>query len=772
MGANRLTNGAERAIRLACHGAKMLGHSYLGSGHLLLALTQLPSTGQLLGACGFRTEQARSALVAALGKGEPLDKLPQGIGGSAVQMIAGAAKEAAAFRCQQVSEVHLLLSLVRRRDTTACRILLDSGICLDAVFTMAAETAALQTQKQEGAKMQNSRLLEQFGQDMVEQAAFAEPVIGRSREIDAVIGVLCRKNKNNPALIGEPGVGKTAIVEGLAQRMAAGNVPEQLFGKRLISLDIASLIAGTKYRGEFEERIRDIVAEVRKNKNIILFVDEMHTLCGAGAAEGAIDAANLIKPALGRGELQLIGATTLDEYRKYVEKDAALERRFRPVTVAEPTEPETEEILRGVRPALERHHGVAISDEAVAAAVSLSCRYLPERFLPDKALDLLDESAANVRIASSGPMTAKRLQLEQQIHAAVQNGKYEKAAQLQDKVERFRRESGKRSVRAADVAQALSQRTGIPTGTLNRTEREHLLGLEAVLHQSVIGQDAAVRQVCDAVRRGKSGLADSRRPIAAILLTGPSGVGKTELCKALAEAVYGRRDAMIRLDMSEYMEKISVSRLIGAPPGYVGHENGGELTEKVRRRPYSLILLDELEKAHHDVINILLQVMEDGVLTDAVGRRIDFRNTLIVMTSNLGDHSRGCKEIGFSKQTEQAEIPPQVRAHFSPEFLGRIDCVAQMEALNVQELTRIAAKQLAEAAARAEKAGVQLRVAPETAAAIAARCGEKQSGARQIRHTIQQTVENPAAALLLQTERQPKRICVGVMGGEITVTEA
>lgn len=769
MGTNRLTGGAERAIRLACHSAKMLGHSYLGSGHLLLALTQLPSTGQILGSCGLSMEAARTALIAALGRGAPLCKLPQGIGTHAAALIAGAADEAALLKCPRVSEVHLLLALVRQQRCTGYAILHGCGVSPNMVFTMAAETAVLQNQTREVPKMQNLRLLEQFGQDMVELAASMEPVIGRSREIDGVISVLCRKSKNNPALIGEPGVGKTAIVEGLAQRMAAGTVPEQLYGKRLIALDIASLIAGTKYRGEFEERIRDIVAEVRKNKNVILFVDEMHTLCGAGAAEGAIDAANLMKPALGRGEIQLIGATTLDEYRKYIEKDAALERRFRPVIVAEPSEQETEEILRGVRPVLERHHGVAISDEAITAAVKLSCRYLSERFLPDKALDLLDESAANVRIAASGPMSAKRLQLEQQIHTAVQNGKYEKAALLQDKVERFRRESGKSSVRTADVAQALSDRTGIPVGTMTRTEREHLLGLEAVLQQSVIGQEQAVHQVCDAVRRGKSGLADGQRPVAAILLTGPSGVGKTELCKALAEAVYGRRDAMIRLDMSEYMEKFSVSRLIGAPPGYVGHENGGELTEKVRRRPYSLILLDELEKAHHDVTNILLQVLEDGILTDAVGRRVDFRNTLIVMTSNLGGQSRSCQEIGFSKQALPSAIPAELRERFAPEFLGRIDCVAQMKPLGEQELTKIAAKQLQEVTARAAAAGTELQVAAAVAGEIAARCREKQSGARQIRHTIQQSVESPLALLLLQAEPQPKRVRVSLAHGEITV---
>lgn len=604
--------------------------------------------------------------------------------------------------------------------------------------------------------MQNTKLLEVFGQDMVEKAEMMEPVFGRQRELDEVISVLCRKNKNNPALVGEPGVGKTAIVEGLAQRMAAGNVPEQLLGKRLISLDIASLIAGTKYRGEFEERIRDIIAEVRRNRNIILFIDEMHTLCGAGAADGAIDAANLIKPALGRGEMQMIGATTLQEYRKYIEKDAALNRRFRQVTVAEPSMEETEEILHGICPSLERHHGVAISCEAVTAAVQLSCRYMPDRFLPDKALDLLDESAAQVRMFASAPASSRSLRLEQQIHAAVQSGKYEKAAQLQNKLERCRRASGRCHVRPMDVARALSARTGIPVGSLTRPEREQLMQLEQVLRRSVIGQDEAVEKVCRAVRRGKAGLADGNRPIAAILLTGPTGVGKTELCKALAEAVYGRRDAMIRLDMSEYMEKISSSRLIGAPPGYVGHENGGELTEQVRRHPYSLILLDELEKAHPDVTNLLLQVMEDGHLTDSTGRKVDFRNTLLVMTSNLG--SRCGRGIGFDSPMDAASAA--LEQHFSPEFLGRIDAIAFMEPLSSEQLSAIAEKQLSELTGRAERLGLHLTVGPTVAPLIARRCRGSQSGARQIRHLIQQLVEDPVSSLLLQNERDDISITV------------
>lgn len=769
MGVNKLTGGAEKTIRLACSGARLLGHSYLGSGHLLLALTQLPVTGQIFSAAGLDAPKVRRALVERIGQGTPLQKLPQGIGSSTVKIITGAVEEAAVMGCEEVGEVQLLLAILRLPRTMAYKIIRDCGVSVDAVFTAAVETATLQKKSKEAQAMQNTRLLEQFGQDMVELAGSMEPVIGRQKEIDAVIGVLCRKNKNNPALVGEPGVGKTAIVEGLAQRMAAGNVPDQLFGKRLIAIDIASLIAGTKYRGEFEERVRDIVAEVRKNKNVILFIDEMHTICGAGAAEGAIDAANLMKPALGRGELQMIGATTLDEYRKYVEKDAALERRFRPVRVDEPSREETEEILRGVRLGLEQHHGVSISDEAIHAAVSLSCRYLPELFLPDKALDLLDESAARVRMQVSSPVTTTRLQLERQIHAAVQSGKYEKAAQLQEKMERCKQQSGRKSLLAADVADTLSGRTGIPVGTLTQTERQHLRNLEQELHRFVVGQDTAVQQVCDAVRRGKSGLADANRPVAAILLMGPTGVGKTELCKALAQAVYGNREAMIRLDMSEYMEKFSVSRLIGAPPGYVGHENGGELTEKVRRKPYSLILLDELEKAHPDVCNLLLQVMEDGILTDTVGRRVDFRNTLIVMTSNLC--SRPEQAIGFSKQNGQTAIPAQLKAAFPPEFLGRIDCIAQMQPLTGEQMREIAGKQLSELTRRVAQNGINLAVSEEIAPWLAGQCHGQESGARQIRHAIQKQVETPLAARLLQYDELPQQLRITLREDALSIEE-
>lgn len=575
------------------------------------------------------------------------------------------------------------------------------------------------------------KLLEQFAQDMAERATVADPVIGRARELDEIIGILCRKNKNNPALIGEPGVGKTAIVEELARRIAAGRVPPQIADKRLFTLDMASLVAGTKYRGEFEERVRDLLAEVKKAGNIILFVDEMHTIIGAGSAEGAIDASNIIKPALGRGELQMIGATTRSEYRKFIEKDAALDRRFRQVSIAEPTAEQAEEILRGLRPGLELFHRVQIPDAAISAAVSYAVRYLPERCLPDKAIDLLDESAAA---------------------ASMQQRNSPKALQ----------------VTAQAVAEAVSLRTGIPAGKLARQERAGLLDLEQRLKKQIIGQDAAVARVAAAVRRGRSGLADGSRPVAAILLAGPTGVGKTALCKALAAEVYGSEQALIRLDMSEYMEKHTVSRLLGAPPGYVGHGEGGELTEKVRTKPYSLVLFDELEKAHTDVTGILLQVFEDGRLTDATGRTVDFRNTLIVMTTNAGGSAQSTCAMGFAGREDDTLLQKQLQAHFSPELLGRIDAVACFHRLGAGELETIAAGLLEETVRRAAKAGAELRVDRKAAAWISARCHGK-GGARELRHIVQTAVEDPLADLLLRSDGAPVSAQLVCIGNKLTV---
>lgn len=610
--------------------------------------------------------------------------------------------------------------------------------------------------------MQSMRLLEQFGINMVEQAEQYSPMIGREQELSSLICILCRKTKNNPALIGEPGVGKTAIVEGLAKRMADGQVPPPLVGKRLIALSMASLIAGTKYRGEFEERVRDILSEIQRNPNVILFVDEMHTLCGAGAAEGAIDASNLLKPALGRGELQMIGATTFREYHRYIEKDAALERRFCTIRIEEPTTQQTQNILFGLRPGLERHHAMPISDEAIHAAIELSCRYIPGRFLPDKALDLLDGSAAQKRLSAPKEPKPHRL-LSEQIHTAVQAGNYERAALLQNRLELSRHKEPPKELSREDILCGLSLSSGIPLQTLSESECQRLNSLEAVLQQKIVGQEAAVKAVCDAIRLGRSGLCEKHRPIASILLIGPSGVGKTAICKALTEAVFGDMDAMIRLDMSEYMEKFSSTRLIGSPPGYIGCEDGGELTEKVRRKPYSVILLDEIEKAHRDVTNLLLQVMEDGVLTDSAGQRVSFCNTILIMTSNLG--AQETSEIGFGS-TGAADALRAVRAHFSPEFLGRLDATVCLPPLRQDSMQKIAALQLSELSARAKERGVDLRISARLPEVICARCSASHGGARQIRHLLRNELESPLAQLLLSGVHS---VCADADGSKIVL---
>ena len=604
------------------------------------------------------------------------------------------------------------------------------------------------------------KLLEQFSEDMLQKAGTMEPVIGREREIETVIGILCRKHKNNPALVGEPGVGKTAIAEGLAQRMACGNVPPQLKNKRLISLNMANLVAGTKYRGEFEERLRDVLAEIRRSGDVILFVDEMHTIVGAGAAEGAIDAANIFKPALGRGELQLLGATTREEYRKYIEKDAALERRFRPVAVEEPTREDTLTILRALKPGLELHHHLRIRDDALQAAVGLSVRYLPELFLPDKAIDLVDEAAARVRLGRGGShMAAPRQELEQQLHEAVREKQFELAAQLRDRMQSLASictPAPESCVTAQDIAWAVSERTGIPVGRLTASRRQQLLELEKALSRRVVGQQPAVTAVAEAVRRGFCGIREANRPVASLLFAGPTGVGKTELCRALAEEMYGSKDAFLRLDMTEYMEKQSVSRLLGAPPGYVGYEEGGKLTEAVRRRPYCLVLFDEVEKAHRDVTGVLLQIMEEGELTDATGRRVSFKNAIVVMTCNIGGQVQG-DGLGFSPAGRDGQTEQLLRQSFSPEFLGRLDRVVHFRSLEKEDFVQIAADLLERLRCRVAAAGIDLCLAPELPEILSLAC-KQQGGARQLRHLLQEKLEAPLAELLLQAEETPETV--------------
>lgn len=757
----RYDESALGVLALAGRFARALGHSYVGSTHILLALSQEPGlAGHLMRASGMQTQLLEAAIRLLHGSGSPTLPLPQGWTVQARKILRGAALEAKYRKEKNVGAGHILLSLLRRQKHGAAELLMLAGVDTQVLFTAVVDAMDLASQtgksKKEGS---STKLLEQFSEDLVAKAAAMEPVIGREREIETVIGILSRKNKNNPALIGEPGVGKTAIAEGLAQRMAAGNVPPQLREKRLISLNMANLVAGTKYRGEFEERLRDVLAEIRRSGDVILFVDEMHTIVGAGAAEGAIDAANIFKPALGRGELQMLGATTLTEYRKFIEKDPALDRRFRPVLVDEPDQMATLQILMGLKPGLERHHGIPISREAMEEAVRLSVRYLPDLYLPDKAVDLLDEGASHARMEELHAGRGLRKDLEEKLNEAVRESRFEAAAELRDKMQRINatpRERKRRTVTAADIAWAVSGRTGIPVGRLTADERKRLLMLEENLASRVMGQEQAVRTVAQTLRRGLGGFRDEKRPIASMLFTGPTGVGKTELCRALAEELYGSKEAMLRLDMTEYMEKQSVSRLIGAPPGYVGYEEGGKLTEAVRRRPYCLVLLDELEKAHPDVWGILLQIMEEGVLTDANMRHVSFRNTIVVMTCNVGGQIRS-DGLGFRPAGREGETETALRQCFTPEFLGRLDQIVCFQPLTAQAMEAITGKYLQELTQRGKAAGVELQLPEELASVLQSRSGGK-AGARQLRKCIQEQVEAPLAAFLLQSEKKPATV--------------
>ena len=749
--------------------AVKLGHGQVGTEHLLTALLMADGSHacQLLRRYGWQAEAVRRLL----DKGTPGLPLPQGLSPMAVQVLAGAAEEARQARVSEITPEHLLTALLRQQ-CTALRLLKENGTDPDDVFTDLYLSPHTATEPAVERRMV-MRLLEQFCDDMVERAGSMDPVIGRQQEIDAVIGILSRKNKNNPALIGEPGVGKTAVVEGLAQRMAAGKVPEQLQGKKLMSLNMASVLAGTKYRGEFEERVRDILAEIKRSGNVILFVDEMHTLVGAGSAEGAIDAANLLKPALGRGEIQVIGATTLEEYRKHIEKDAALERRFRPVLVKEPTKEETMAMLEGLRPGLERHHKVRIGKQAMEAAVELSCRYLCDHCLPDKAVDLLDEAAARAANRTGGDraLEERGKKINRELAQAVRENRFEQAAELRDALQRLLRQQrglfGKTVLEEEDIAFVVSQRTGIPLGRVTSSEKERLLRLSHDLCESVFGQDQAVEEVSAAVCRGRMGLADGARPVASMLFLGPTGVGKTALCKALARCVFGSVDAMVRLDMSEYMEHHAVSRLIGAPPGYVGHGDGGELTEKVRRRPYCVVLLDEVEKAHRDVQGLLLQVMEDGVLTDSMGRHVNFRNAIVVMTSNLGSTDRGMEQVGFLAGGGSG-AQKALKEFFNPEFLGRLDCVVEFQPLSEESMQAVARQALAQSAHRAEKAGAVLMIDGSVPGHLARMCLKRSGGAREVRRLIRSQIETPVARNLLEADRGVE-LRVLVEQGEILV---
>ena len=811
----RFTQRAQTALMLAQTCAAELGHGYVGSEHLLLGLAREEQgmAARVLRTAGLSSETIRAAIAGMVGVGAPGGQPSQGLTPRCKKIIELALAQSARLGCSYVGTEHLLLGILQEGDGVAARVIADSGV--DARRLYGDVMAALggdgvsfyrgpgrpRSERDFAEGGRDTKLADQFSKDLTRLAAghLLDPVVGRDREIRRVIQILSRRTKNNPALIGEPGVGKTAIAEGLALRIAAGDVPDELRRKRLLSLDLSSMVAGTKYRGEFEERVKNILAEVRRAGNIILFIDELHTIVGAGSAEGAIDAANIIKPALGRGELQVIGATTVDEYRKYIEKDAALERRFQPVTVAEPDLQTAAAILRGVRDRYEAHHKLTISDQAIEAAVALSARYIGDRRLPDKAIDLIDEAASRVRMERLATPPALR-QLEERAEQAcrekeeaIRNQNFEKAAMLRDAEADFRRElelkkaalrAGQQtgSVSPEDVAAVVAEWTGVPVTTLTREESQRLMGLEEELHRQVVGQDEAVKAVAKAVRRGRVGLKEPGRPTGVFLFLGPTGVGKTELCKALAAALFGSAAALLRFDMSEYMERHTVSRLMGAPPGYVGHEEGGQLTEKVRRRPYSLVLFDEIEKAHQDIWGILLQIMEDGVLTDAQGRRTDFRNTVVVMTSNVGAARIAGKggRLGFRPAAAGETRPPdELRAAvledlkkvFRPEFLNRVDETIVFRQLNREEIRAIAGRMLRNVAERMERLGVSLRVTDQALDLLSRQGFEPDYGARPLRRTIRAQVEDPVAELLLSGAlTRGGRAVVDVDGDALTVT--
>ena len=795
MSENKFTPRAEEALRLSQEAAEEMGHGYVGSEHLLLGLIREEEgiAHRVLSEYGVTDEMVCDVLQRSVGKGLSGTAPSQGLTPRAKSVVELAVSEAARMGSSYIGTEHLLMGILREGGNMALRILRTMGVDSKKMYSSIVQklndtphtvTSGASTANRESDK--KNKTLAEFTRDLTEaaRAGKLDPVVGREKEIQRVIQILSRRTKNNPVLIGEPGVGKTAIAEGLAERIASGDVPEELLDKKILSLDLSGMVAGTKYRGEFEERIKNTLAEVKKAGNVILFIDELHTIVGAGSAEGAVDAANIIKPALGRGEIRVIGATTLNEYRKYIEKDAALERRFQPVTVGEPTPEATLEILKGLRDKYESHHKLTITDEALEAAVQLSKRYIGDRFLPDKAIDLMDEAASQVRMtaeASSPDLKAleeKIAALHREKSEAVTAQDFEKAAQLRDieknyqeqvEIERdnWRKQlaQNRGNVTADDVAKVVAGWTGIPVTRLTEDESMRLLKLEEKLHQRVVGQDEAVNAVAKAIRRSRVGLKDPKRPIGSFLFLGPTGVGKTELCKTLAEAMFGDENAMVRIDMSEYMEKHTVSRLVGSPPGYVGHEEGGQLTEKVRRKPYSVVLFDEIEKAHEDVWNILLQILEDGIVTDSQGRKVDFKNTIIVMTSNVGakNITADAARLGFDgsekgeKESEEVRfdrirdaVMADLKRTFRPEFLNRIDEIIVFRQLTEDNIRQIARRMLDVTGARMAQQGITLAADDDAVAELARDGFDPQYGARPLRRAIQSMVEDAVAEKMLE----------------------
>ena len=793
------TEKANKSLNAAVKAAEDLGHTYIGSEHILLGLLSDTSTvaGAVLAAHNITYADIEEELKRSIGVGVPTELQPDDFTPRSKNILETSVAFARQMGQQLVGTEHVLLAIAREGSCSATLLLSRAGVSMqdivnDVSKALMGGTANAGTDNKDGGK-ENESMLSQFGRDLTKLAKDGkiDPVIGRQKEIERVIQILSRRTKNNPCLIGEPGVGKTAIAEGLALKIVSGEVPELLKDKKIYSLDLTGMVAGTKYRGDFEERIKKVIDEVKNAKDVILFIDEVHTLIGAGSAEGATDAANILKPSLARGELQIIGATTIEEYRKHIEKDAALERRFQPVMVDEPSQEEAIEILKGIKDKYEAHHKVKITDEAIESAVKLSTRYIGDRYLPDKAIDLIDEAASRVRLRSyTAPSDLKELEdkkksVEAEKLSAVNAQEFERAAALRDEERKLDKEikdkkenwhdmAGKShdEVTPADIADIVSSWTGVPVTQLSTEESDRLLHMEDELHRRIVGQDEAVEAVSRAIRRGRVGLKDPKKPIGSFIFLGPTGVGKTELCKALAAAMFGDENAMIRLDMSEYMEKHTVSRLIGSPPGYVGYDEGGQLTEKVRRKPYSVVLFDEIEKAHPDVFNMLLQILDDGVLTDGQGRRVDFKNCIIIMTSNVGAKliSQKQKAFGFAagaKELEQNEkeikdaVMGELRNTFRPEFLNRVDDIIVFQRLTKENIKEIASRLLAVLQKRVEDMGIEVTFSDEAVSKIADAGFDDVYGARPLKRAIQSRIEDALSEEMLKgnVKKGGKYIC-------------
>ncbi len=786
------TEKANRALNLAIESAQSMGHTYIGSEHILLGLCKENSgvAYAALSDSGVTADKLEQLIINGSGQGGATALTPDDFTPRTKRVMQTAVMYSARTGSGYVGTEHLLIALLSDGDSYAIRYLRELGVTPRSIADRMTARFEGEDQggygAQQGAQAQpdgDSKTLDSFSRDLTKAAKNGEidPVIGRDEEIKRIIQILSRRTKNNPCLIGEPGVGKTAIAEGLALKIANGEVPEHLRDKRVVALDLTGMVAGTKYRGDFEDRIKNAIDEVKKSKNIILFIDELHTIIGAGAAEGSADAANILKPSLARGDFQVIGATTLEEYRKHIEKDAALERRFQPVKVGEPSEEDAIEILKGLRDRYEAHHKVKISDEAIEAAVKLSSRYIADRYLPDKAIDLIDEAASKVRLSAlTYPNEIKELEaeletLESEKTAAVSEQDFERAAQLRDeqknitsqldKAKQSWQESSKESpdeVGSEDIAAIVSSWTKIPVVELTREESDRLLNMEKILHERVVGQDEAVSAVSRAIRRGRVGIKDPKRPIGSFIFLGPTGVGKTELCKALAQAMFGDENAMLRLDMSEYMEKHTVSRLVGSPPGYVGYDEGGQLTEAVRRKPYSVVLFDEIEKAHPDVFNMLLQILEDGRLTDSQGRTVDFKNTVIIMTSNVGARRIVDKQTAFGfKDGDSPEnknvnvrdlVMSELRQVFRPEFLNRVDDIIVFNKLTQGEIKEIAGKMLDTLAKRLDSLGVKISFTDKAVEKISDEGFDDTYGARPLRRAITSNIEDKLSERMLEAD--------------------